>query len=160
MKTLKKRRKKYKTDYGKRFKLLKSRIPRVVFRKTNRYLIVQYVESKEAQDKVIFEINSKGLLKYGWPENAVGSLKSVSASYLTGYLAGKKILEKKLKKPIVDFGMIRVLQKSKVYAFINGLIDSGIKIECKKETFPDQDRIRGENLKNKIPFKEIQNKIK
>src|SRR3989344_8358605 len=153
MKTLKRRRKEFKTDYKKRFSLLKSGLPRVVFRKTNRYFIVQYVESRNARDKIIFGLDSRELLKHGWPEKE--SIKSLSAAYLTGYLIGKKILLKKLEKPIVDIGMIRAIHKSKVFAFIKGLIDSGLKIECNKEAFPGEERIKGEHLKNKIPFSEI-----
>lgn len=159
MKTLKRRKKECKTDYGKRIKLLKSEKSRIVFRKTNRYLIVQYVESTEAKDKIIFGFTSKELLKYGWPQNAIGGLKSLTASYLTGYLVGKKILKNKLEQPIVDFGMIRVLYKTKVYAFIKGLINSGVKISCKEEAFPEENRIKGEHMKNKIPFDEIKSKI-
>jgi len=160
MKTLKRRRREYKTDYGKRFALLKSGTPRIVFRKTNKYLIAQYVISKEAQDKTIIGVNSKDLIKHGWPETAKGSLKSTTASYLIGYLIGKRILEKKLEKPIIDFGMARMLHKSKVYGFIKGLIDSGVEINCKGEAFPDESRIKGEHMKNKIPFEEIKSKIK
>lgn len=156
-KILKRRRKEYKTDYKKRFALLKSRMPRIIFRKTNKYLIAQYITSKEAQDKIIFGINSTELLKYGWPEKE--SIKSIPASYLTGYLTGKRILLEKLEKPIIDFGMARVLHKTGVYAFIKGLIDSGIKIECEKDNFPDETRIKGEHLKNKISFDEIKLKI-
>lgn len=158
-KTLKRRRREFKTDYGKRFKLLKSETPRLVFRKTNRYIIVQYVVSKEAQDKIIFGISSKNLLNFKWPESAKGSLKSISASYLTGYLMGKKIIKDKLEKPIIDFGMARVLHKTRVYGFIKGLIDSGVKINCKEETFPDEEKIKGMQLKNKIPFDEIKQGI-
>lgn len=157
MKNLKRRRKEYKTDYKKRFELLKGGLPRIIFRRTNRYLIIQYVVSKEAQDKIIFGIDSKELLKYGWPEKE--SIKSIPASYLTGYLFGKKILSKKLDTPVLDFGMTRVLHKTKVYAFIKGLVDSGIKVGCEKENFPEESRIKGEHLKNKIPFDEIKNKI-
>ena len=112
-----------------------------------------------SQDKVVFGLDSRDLLKYGWPENAKGSLKSIPACYLTGYLIGKKILDKKLEKPIVDFGMIRMLHKSKGYGFLKGLIDSGIEINCKEEAFPEEERIKGANLKNKIPSEEIKNKI-
>ena len=59
MKTSKKRRKEAKTDYGKRIKLLKSSSPRIVFRKTNKYVIIQYVISKEAKDEIEFGITSK-----------------------------------------------------------------------------------------------------
>ena len=80
MKTLKRRRKEAKTDYGIRLKLLKSGVPRIVFRKSNRYIIAQYVTSNEAQDRVVVGITSKILLKYGWPEDMKGSLKSLPAS--------------------------------------------------------------------------------
>lgn len=159
MKTLKRRRKEYKTDYGKRFGLLKGGAPRIIFRKTNKYVIAQYVLSEEAQDKAVMGITSNELLKHGWPESAKGSLKSTTASYLTGYLMGKKVLNQKLEKPIIDFGMIRTLHKSKVYAFLKGLIDSGIEINCEEEAFPEESRIKGEHMKNKIPFEEIKSKI-
>ncbi len=158
MKTLKRRRREYKTDYLKRIKLLKSRKPRVVFRKTNKYIIVQYVTSKEAQDKVEIGLNSKELLNQGWPKELKGSLKSISAAYLTGLLMGKKIIKQKLKEPIIDFGMHRILHKTKTCAFLKGLIDAGIKIKSKKEIFPNEDRIKGKHMKK--DFSNIFDKIK
>lgn len=159
MKTLKRRRRENKTDYLKRLKLLKSGKPRIVFRRTNRYVLAQYVTSKEARDKIVLGVSSKDLLKHGWPKDAEGSLKSIPASYLTGYLIGKKIISKELETPILDSGMLRVLHKTKVYGFLKGLIDSGIIIECKPECFPDEARIKGSHLKNKISFDEIKSKM-
>jgi large subunit ribosomal protein L18 len=161
MKTLKRRRKENKTDYLKRLKLLKSNSSRIVFRKTNKYIISQYVTSKEAQDKIELGINSKDLLKYGWPEESKTSIKSISASYLTGFLMGKNILNKKLKTPILDIGMIQNMHKTKVYGFIKGIIDSGVKIKCNEETFPSQERIEGKNMKKDFSktFSEIKLKI-
>lgn len=159
MKTLKRRRKEQRTDYLKRIKLLKSGKPRIVFRRTNKYIIAQYVISKEARDKVLFGVNSKQLLKHGWPEKSKGSLKSIPASYLTAYLISKKIISKKLETPIVDFGMLRTLHKTKIFAFIKGLNDAGVNISCDKKTFPNEESIKGEYMKNKIPFEEIKSKI-
>jgi len=159
MKTQKRRKREHKTDYLKRFKLLKSGKPRVVFRKTNKYIIAQYVKSKEAKDKVEIGVNSKDLLKYGWPKSAAGSLKSISASYLTGYLIGKQIKKKKLENPVPDFGMIRALHKTKVFAFLKGLKDAGIEIDCNEEYFPSEERIKGEHLKNKVDVEEVKSKI-
>ena len=141
MRTIKKRRKQNKTDYLGRLKLLKSGKPRVVFRRTNKYIIVQYITSKQAQDKIVLGFTSKDLMNYGW-KNESGSLKSIPASYLTGYLIGKQIIKKGLETPIVDFGMIRVLHKTNTYAFLKGLIDSEIKIKCEKG-FPDEEKIKG-----------------
>jgi len=158
MKTLKKRRKNHKTNYLKRFKLLKGGLPRIVFRKTNRYLIAQYVVSKEAQDSVKIGLNSKKLLNYGWPKENKGGLKSISASYLLGLLMGYKITKEKLKPPIMDFGLYRVLPKTKMHSFIKGLIDSGVKIKHKEEHIPSEEKIKGQNTK-KIPFEEIKSNI-
>lgn len=159
MKTLKRRRKQSKTDYLKRMNLLKSEKKRIVFRKTNSYLIAQYVESDEAKDKIILGVNSKTLLDYGWQKEAKGSLKSIPAAYLMGYLIGKIIQDKKLEKPIIDFGMIRIKHKTKIFGFLKGVIDSGIEIDCKEEAFPEEERIKGASLKNKIDFEKIKSNI-
>jgi large subunit ribosomal protein L18 len=161
MKTLQRRRREGKTDYAKRFKLLKSDSPRIIFRKTNRYIIGQYVTSKEAQDKIEIGITSKNLKQFGWPDEFEGSLKSVPAAYLTGLLIGKEIIKKKLKTPIVDFGMTRVLSKNRGYAFLKGVVDAGIKIKCKEEQFPEEERLQGKNMREDFSekFKEIKSKI-
>ncbi len=161
MKTLKRRRLEGKTDYGKRLKLLKSNSPRLVFRKTDRYVIAQYVTSKQAQDKIEIGITSKDLKKFGWPDEFEGSLKSIPASYLTGLLIGRQINKKGLKTPIVDFGMMRVIAKNRGYAFLKGVIDAGVKIKCDEEQFPEEDRIQGKSLKEDFSktFTEIKLKI-
>ena len=161
MKTLQRRRREGRTDYGKRLKFLKSSSPRLVFRKTNRYIISQYVTSKAAQDKVEIGITSKELKKFGWPEEFDGSLKSIPAAYLTGVLMGKEIEKKKLKTPIVDFGMTRVISKNKGYAFIKGVIDAGVEIKCGEEQFPEQERLEGKNMREDFSktFQEIKSKI-
>ena len=56
---------------------MKSETPRVVFRKTNRFLIIQYVTSLEAKDKVEFGLSSKKLKDFGWPKEFEGSLKEM-----------------------------------------------------------------------------------
>ncbi|MBU4308430.1 MAG: 50S ribosomal protein L18 [Nanoarchaeota archaeon] len=159
MRTIKRRRKENKTDYAKRIKFLKSEKPRIVFRKTNRYFIAQYVLSEEAKDKIIFGMNSKQLLKFGWPKESSNSLKAIPAAYLFGLLFGKNILDKKLETPIIDFGMQRVLHKTKLFGFLKGLKDSKMEIECDEEKFPEEERIKGSSLKNKINFEEIKLKI-
>ena len=161
MRIAKRRRRENKTDYLNRLKLLKGGKPRVLFRKTNKYIISQYVTSKEAQDKVELTVNSRDLKIYGWPKEFEGGLKSIPASYLTGYLIGKAIKKQGLETPIVDLGMIRVIYKTKAYAFIKGLIDSGLEIQCKEEAFPEEERIKGKKLKKDFSniFEEIKSKI-
>jgi len=161
MKTLKRRRRESKTDYNIRIKLLKAEVPRVVFRKSNRYIIAQYVMSNEARDSVVAGITSRILLKYGWPEDMKGSLKSIPASYLTGFLLGKIIIEKKLETPIVDIGMIRSVNKNRAFSFVKGLVDAGVKIKYGEEAFPNEERIKGKNLKRdfSVSFAKIKKQI-
>lgn len=161
MKTLKRRRKENKTDYIKRMNLLKGGLPRIVFRKTNRYIVAQYVTSKEAQDKIEVGITSKDLLEHGWPKEFQGSLKSIPAAYLTGFLFGKEIIRKKLKLPVIDTGMTRNLHKNKMFSFLKGLKDSGLNIKCEEEHYPDEDRTKGKHLKKDFSktFEEIKLKI-
>lgn len=158
MRIVKKRRRERKTDYKARLSLIKSGLPRIVVRKTNRYVIAQYVESKEAQDKLKTGVTSKQLLKYGWEKKNEGSLKSLPACYLTGLLLGKKIQDKE-QEVILDIGLIRNVKKNRIYAVLKGLADAGIKINHKKEVFPEEKRIRGEHLKNKIDFDKIKDNI-
>jgi len=79
LRTIKRRRRENKTDYKARRILLTSGLPRIVVRRTNKYYILQAVESDEAQDKVLATITSKDLLKNGWDAKAGGSLKSIPA---------------------------------------------------------------------------------
>lgn len=161
MKVQKRRQRESKTDYAKRIKLLKSKTPRIVFRKTNKYIIAEYITSREAKDKVEIGLTSKKLKEFGWPKDFEGSLKSIPASYLTGLLIGKEIIKKKLKTPIVDLGMIRAIKKTKAYAFLKGLTDAGIKINCAEENFPEEEKVSGKNMKKDFSkiFKEIKSKI-
>jgi large subunit ribosomal protein L18 len=160
MRTIKKRRRKGKTDYKNRLKLLESGLPRIVVRITNRYVLAQYVKTEEADDKVILEANSKELLKYGWPEELSGSLKSLPASYLTGLLLGKKIKDKKQEiKAILDIGLSRSIKKGRTYSVLKGLTDYGINIKHDEKIFPSQERIKGANIKRQINIEDIKKNI-
>lgn len=142
MKLNKKRRLQSKTNYKKRLILLKGSLPRLVVRKTNRYVIIQIIESKNAQDKIVNSVNTHDLLKYGWPETKKGSLKSITACYLGGFLTGKK---SKVKKVILDTGLIPNTKGSRVYAVVKGILDAGIEINCDEKVFPSEERIKGED---------------
>lgn len=152
--TVKIRRKQGKTDYKARLNLLKSGKPRVVVRKTNRYIIGQIIVSEIAQDKTVIGVSSKDLLNLGWPKEAVGGLKNLTAAYLTGYLLGVK--SKKIKEGVLDIGLQRSVKSSRVYAFLKGLVDSGFEISHSKDVFPKEDVLK----KNEKLIKEVKNSIK
>ena len=143
LRTLKRRRRENKTDYKLRKNLLKSGLPRIVVRRTNKYYIVQVVESNEAQDKVLSMVTSKDLLKNGWDKKFEGSLRSIPAGYLTGKLLAKKIGKGNY---IVDIGMTRPLKGSRIFSVVKGLIDGGLEISANEKVFPSEDRLLGEHL--------------
>jgi len=147
LRTMKRRRKENKTDYKLRAGLLKSGISRIVVRRTNKYFIVQVVESNEAQDKVIATVTSKELLDNGWDVKMGGSLKSIPAGYLTGILFAKKLGKGKY---IVDLGMARTKKGSRVFAVVKGLIDGGLDIPANDAVFPSEERLNGEHLKDDV----------
>lgn len=141
----KKRRIKNKTNYLKRKRLLEGGRPRITIRKSNKYITIQYVETRIAQDTVKKSIVSSELLEYGWPKEKLGSLKSLPAAYLTGLLFGKMI--KSFKPAVLDMGLIRNTKGSKIYAALKGIVDSGFNIPHGKEIFPEEKRIHSDNVK-------------
>ena len=154
-KTIRRRRLEGRTDYKARMEFIKSGKPRLVVRKTNRYMIVQIVQSNGAQDAVITTFSSKDLISKGWPEDKAGSLKNRAACYLTGYLIGKTAISKKVTEAILDFGMHRNSQKSRIYTVLKGVVDSGLKVPHDAKVLPK------EELMHVNPeFKKIMEKIK
>jgi large subunit ribosomal protein L18 len=146
MKLNKRRRLESKTNYKKRLMLLKGNYLRLVVRKTNKYITLQIVESEDAKDKVLYSVSTKNLLKYKWPEEKAGSLKSLSAAYLAGLLLGKKSKELK-QEVILDSGLIPNTKGSRVYAAVKGASDSGIAVKYNEKAMPNEEKI-----KNKYEF--------
>jgi large subunit ribosomal protein L18 len=156
-KTQRRRRLERKTDYKARFAMLKSEQPRLVIRRTNRYILVQIVESDIAQDKVIAEASSKDLIEKGWPKEKEGSLKSLPAAYLTGYLLVKN-LKIKISSAILDLGLQRSIKGSRLYAALKGAVDAGLNIPHDPKAFPANERIE-KNEKLKTIFAKVKEKI-
>ena len=155
------RRNEGKTDYPARLQMLHAGVPRLVVRKSNKYLLAQAVISREAQDTVVCGAHSDELISKGWSKDMHNSLKSVPAAYLTGFLLGTKIKKdhKDIQRLVVDLGIARSTKGSRLYAVVKGMIDAGFDVACSKEVIPSQDRIEGKHMKNKIDFAGIKAKI-
>jgi large subunit ribosomal protein L18 len=144
LRTIKRRRRECKTDYKLRFGLLKSSLPRIAIRRTNKYIILQAIESSEAQDKVIAGVTSRDLLDHGWDEKTAGSLKSIPACYLAGMLLAKKLNGGQY---ILDMGMAINHAGGRMYAAAKGLVDGGLKINLGEKVIPSKEKLDGENVK-------------
>ncbi|MEM5811524.1 MAG: 50S ribosomal protein L18 [Candidatus Aenigmatarchaeota archaeon] len=141
-----KRRKLYITNYRKRLKLLLSRKPRLVVRKTNRYIIAHIVtyDYENHKDNTIAYVTSKKLKEFGL--NSF-SMKNIPISYLTGYLIGKIALSKNIKEAILDAGVYRLTKGCRIYAVLKGAIDAGLKIPHDPKILPGEERLLGKHIK-------------
>lgn len=129
------------TDYRKRLKLVKSGLPRLVVRKTNKHIIVQVIKPKFGGDETILTVTSKKLKEFGWK----ASLKNTPAAYLTGLLAGL-LIKSKINKAVLDIGLHRPSRGSRVFAAALGFKDSGVDVPVGEEILPDGDRIKGAHI--------------
>ncbi|MCD6348874.1 MAG: 50S ribosomal protein L18 [Candidatus Korarchaeota archaeon] len=136
------RRREGKTDYKKRLALLKSGLPRMVVRRTNRYIIVQFVRFKPVGDEVIAHALSKELEKFGWPYGG----KNLPAAYLTGYLAGLRAKKAGVEKAVLDIGRFPSAKGSRLYAALKGALDAGIEVPHSPEILPVEERIKGQHI--------------
>jgi large subunit ribosomal protein L18 len=158
-----KRRREGKTNYPKRTAILKSNSARLVIRRSNNYIQVQFVKYEPAGDKTLLAVNSSVLnKKYGWKY----SCKNTPSAYLIGLLAGKLAVKAKINSAIADIGLKTVTKGSAIFAVVKGAADAGLKINFNPEILPSEDRISGKHiashLKNKITedFTAVKAKIK
>jgi len=131
------------TDYQQRLKLLKSNLTRAVVRGSNKNMLVQFVNYGENGDKILTSAKSVDLIKLGFTLNT----GNIVASYLTGYLAGKKLLKSNFTQDcVVDLGLQSSLYGSRIYAAVKGIKDSGVNVRVSDVVFPSEDRISGKHL--------------
>jgi large subunit ribosomal protein L18 len=138
------RRREGKTDYKQRLALLKSEKPRLVVRKSLKYITAQIIEFDKKGDRTIISATSKELKKLDWKF----ATDNTPAAYLTGLLIGKRAKEKGIEEAILDMGLQTNVKGSRVYALVKGAIDAGLKIPVSNEVFPSEDRIKGEHIAN------------
>ena len=138
----KRRRREKKTDYNQRLKLLKSKGPRIVIRKTNNNTIAQITTWSEEGDNTILQAEAQELDEMGWN----GHMGNLPSAYLTGYLIGKRAQEEGIDKCILDMGLQENTKGNRVYAAIKGARDGGLEIPVGEEMMPSEERIQGKHI--------------
>ena len=136
-----KRQKQGKTDYKKRFALLKSGKPRLVVRKSLNNVRVQIVKYRPEGDEVVFTADLGSIKKHGWKAGA-----NIPAAYLIGFLAGKLALKAKVKEAILDMGRHRATKGGKIFAALKGAIDAGLIVPHDESVFPSKERLEGQHI--------------
>ena len=137
------------TDYRRRLKLLRGQMPRAVVRISNTRTTCQLVTWAADGDLVEVTVTGSDLVKkYGWPSNR--SLKSVPASYLVGYAMGKAALAAGSSEAVLDIGLAASTRGGRVYAALKGMSDAGLEIPHSEDVYPDEVRLNGAHVDDKI----------
>ncbi|MBI5225140.1 50S ribosomal protein L18 [Candidatus Micrarchaeota archaeon] len=144
------------TDYEKRLAHLKSRKYRMVVRKTNKYIIVEFANFDLKGDQVVTSSTSRALLKIGYPGKS-----NTPSAYLVGLLCAKNAMKKGVTEAVLDIGLHPATKGSLIFAALKGAIDAGIKIPYSEEILPSKERIEGTHLKGESnsKFNECKEKI-
>lgn len=150
------RRREGKTDYRRRLALVKSGETRLVVRRTNGNVIVQFVDWTQTGDAVKATAVAQELKKMGWE----GSPKNTPAAYLTGLLAGKRAAEAGVESAVLDIGRHVPSKGSRVFAALKGVLDAGIDVPHGDESiYPSEERISGAFLELESNFNAVKAKI-
>jgi large subunit ribosomal protein L18 len=136
------RRREGKTNYYRRRRLLQSRRPRLVVRKTNTATIVQVINASVIGDSTVASAISTELSNHGW----VAGTGNLPSAYLTGLLAGLRAKSRGVKEAILDVGLNPPVKGSRVYAALKGAVDAGLDVPYNPEVIPDDSRISGEHI--------------
>ena len=137
------RRREGRTNYHVRYKMILSKKPRVVVRKSNASTTLQLVMAEQKGDKTLLTVNSRDLTNFGF----TASLSNLPAAYLTGLVFGKKMLALGIDEGIADIGLHASTKGNRIYAAIKGVVDAGVNVPHGSEILPDDGRIRGEHIK-------------
>lgn len=147
------RRREGKTNYAKRLKLLKSKLPRLVVRKTNTRVIASITLFDEKGDKTLYTVDGNHLSKLGWK----GSKKSIAASYLIGLMVGKRAKSIGIEKAVLDMGLHTPTKNNFAFFVAYGAKHAGLDINIPEDL--DLSRIEKSKTFDKNMFDNIKNKI-
>jgi large subunit ribosomal protein L18 len=140
------RRREGRTDYRQRQRLLRARVPRAVVRLSLRNASIQFIAFEMEGDKVLAQASSRELADLGWN----GVTGNIPATYLTGYLAGKRAMANGIEEAVLDIGQKVPVKGSNVFAALKGMVDAGMDIPYGDGVFPSEDRLAGKHISEDI----------
>jgi large subunit ribosomal protein L18 len=150
------RRREGRTNYRTRLALLRSGETRLVVRRTNGNVIVQFVDWTQGGDAVKATAVAQELKKMGWE----GSPKNTPAAYLTGLLAGRRAAEAGVESAVLDIGRHTPTKGSRVFAALKGVLDAGIEVpHGGDDIYPSEERLNGAFLELESNFDAVKAKI-
>ncbi len=152
-----KRRREGKTDYRERLKLLKSGKVRAVVRPSNKHIRLQFINYDREGDEVVVTSTSEHLEEFGWK----GYGFNTPASYLVGFLGGKRAIDEGIEEAVLDLGLNHPESGGKFFAVLNGILDAGLDVPHDPDILPDEDRIKGEHIDEETSemFEEVKSRL-
>lgn len=148
------RRREGKTNFAKRLALVKGGKTRMVVRRSNRGIVVQFVDFDPKGDRTLLTVSGTHLAKhYKWP-----SRRNVWTAYLAGLMAGKMAQKKGVKEFVLDMGMYVPSRGSIMFAAQKGAADAGLSTLYDKEKVPEK-QLSNPPEKYKGIFDEVKGKI-
>jgi len=127
------RRREGRTNFAKRLALVKSGKPRMVVRRSNAGIVVQFIEFDPKGDRTLLTVNGTHLAKqFQWP-----SKRNVWTAYLAGLMAGKLAQKKGVSEFVLDIGMYTPSRGSILFAALQGAADAGLKTPLDKAKVPE-----------------------
>ncbi|MCI0503188.1 50S ribosomal protein L18 [Candidatus Micrarchaeota archaeon] len=148
------RRREGKTNFAKRLALVKSGKTRMVVRRSNKNILVQFVDFDPKGDKTLLTVSGTHLAKlYKWP-----SKRNVWTAYLAGLLAGKMAKKKGVNEFVLDMGMYAPSKGSVIFAAQKGAADAGLSTLFDKGKMPEG-KLSNPPEKYKGMFDELKGKI-
>ncbi len=130
------------TDYRLRLKLLKSRQPRLVVRRSLSNITCQVVVYEPKGDKVVVTADSKELREFGWKFHC----GNIPAAYLTGFLCAERAKKHKISNAILDIGLYQAIHGGQLYSALKGAVDGGLDISHSDDVLPPQERFSGQHI--------------
>ncbi len=152
-----KRRRKGKTDYRERLRLLKSGKVRAVVRSSNKKIRVQFIRYNPEGDVVDVVATSEHLKDIGWEGYGI----NIPSCYLVGYLAGIRAIEKGIDEAVLDIGLQYPENGGRLFSALKGMVDAGVNIPHDPDVLPPDERITGEHIdeETKDNFEEVKDKL-
>lgn len=146
------RRREGRTNFQKRLGLIKSGSTRMVVRRSNRDITIQFINFHPEGDRTLLTARGQMLKKlFNWPAK-----RNVWTAYLTGLYAGREAAKAGVKEFILDSGMYTASKGSNVFAALKGAHDAGLSTVYSEEKIPSE---KLENPPDKAAFDGVKQKI-
>lgn len=123
-----------KTNYANRLALVKSGQTRMVIRRSNSHVIVQFVDFAEVGDKTISSYTTGQLHK----AHKFPAKRNAWSAYLVGLVAAHAAKKKGVKSFVLDLGMYSPSKGSTLFAALKGALDAGLDGPVPEEKIPSE----------------------